>query len=694
MRLEFLKAGFQSFLEELSQISNKEYALTDSDVSIFMYANEFKNYISDEIDVDPKVLSMSINDILNMEIVNGKLVDPNEEEDTKAEDIEEKTETETEAETTTETEEIAPEDSALAMQEDTQGATEEGTATTETTTSAKGDNVQQYGENPTINMGEIPVSDMLNELFELDTIKETIDTDVDGELNEEEIQTFLNAIKGYDGNDQDISLEDIFNSLQAIADGKFSLDPEAEAKIEEEEKPEEIKEEAVESANESTGTTPSRNVGGTSGTGSVGGSSGAVQSSTPQEKTLDNMTKEELKSELSSAQSDLSEKQNKLSSILDGSDEKLQSLNENKEKLYDTYQEELEKVDKDMAEQVDTLKQDIDSKQDEIDSKDQEIADQEGVVSESENAYNNAVSTRENLEASLSALQGVDTADMDSDKKSELSSKIAELQSKISDAKEAENNAKEAWDNAEEKLDTLNEERETLQGELDELEKQMTDLEAEIVEKYPQMKEYMDAYNEADEEYKEYKESATASAKAEIQEAQDYVNEVNTAINNYDNRETAKEYCFGDFGEEVLEYAKQFIGANEADGSADKFVAAWGTTSSATPWCAAFVDYVLSNCESADDVPDWYKNIGNKWYCPNVDAAAKSADAIISADEVQQGDIVLFDWDGDGTKDHIGIVDSTENGQVITIEGNTSDQVAQRTYNLNDSRLTFCKMTA
>ena len=216
MRLEFLKAGFQSYLEELSQISNKEYALTDSDVSIFMYANEFKNYISDEIDVDPKVLSMSINDILNMEIVNGKLVDPNEEEDTKAEDIEEKTETETEAETTTETEEIAPEDSALAMQEDTQGATEEGTATTETTTSAKGDNVQQYGENPTINMGEIPVSDMLNELFELDTIKETIDTDVDGELNEEEIQTFLNAIKGYDGNDQDISLEDIFMQLLKI----------------------------------------------------------------------------------------------------------------------------------------------------------------------------------------------------------------------------------------------------------------------------------------------------------------------------------------------------------------------------------------------------------------------------------------------------------------------------------------------
>ena len=73
--------------------------------------------------------------------------------------------------------------------------------------------------------------------------------------------------------------------------------------------------------------------------------------------------------------------------------------------------------------------------------------------------------------------------------------------------------------------------------------------------------------------------------------------------------------------------------------------------------------------------------------------AAQSAGAVIGADQAEKGDIVLFDWDGDGVKDHIGIVDVSENGQLVTIEGNTSNQVAQRTYDINDPRLTFCKTT-
>lgn len=39
----------------------------------------------------------------------------------------------------------------------------------------------------------------------------------------------------------------------------------------------------------------------------------------------------------------------------------------------------------------------------------------------------------------------------------------------------------------------------------------------------------------------------------------------------------------------------------------------------------------------------------------------------------QPGDLVLFDWDGDGTADHVGIVKSVNaDGTLTTIEGNTS----------------------
>jgi cell wall-associated NlpC family hydrolase len=44
------------------------------------------------------------------------------------------------------------------------------------------------------------------------------------------------------------------------------------------------------------------------------------------------------------------------------------------------------------------------------------------------------------------------------------------------------------------------------------------------------------------------------------------------------------------------------------------------------------------------------------------------------------GDIVFFDWGGDGISDHVGIVESVDGEYIHTIEGNTSDSVARRTY--------------
>lgn len=57
------------------------------------------------------------------------------------------------------------------------------------------------------------------------------------------------------------------------------------------------------------------------------------------------------------------------------------------------------------------------------------------------------------------------------------------------------------------------------------------------------------------------------------------------------------------------------------------------------------------------------------------------------------GDIVTFDWDGGGWADHIGIVESVNNGVITTIEGNSSlyagstakTKVNRKTYNWNSS---------
>ena len=127
MDINTLKLGFANYLENISEISNKTYENLDSDISIFMYSTEFKNYISDELDVDPKILSMSINDILKMDIVNGKLVDPEEEaalqDEGSIEDAEETQEKET-------TEEITEEEPA--NPEEPEGITDPEASITDT----------------------------------------------------------------------------------------------------------------------------------------------------------------------------------------------------------------------------------------------------------------------------------------------------------------------------------------------------------------------------------------------------------------------------------------------------------------------------------------------------------------------------------------------------------------------------------
>lgn len=536
MNISSLIQGFSSYLENLNETSEKNYNTSSSNVSIFMYSSEFKSYIADELDIaDSSIFSKSINDILSMDVVNGKLVE-NKDENTDSFETSEDNETD-------ETNSIQPEEN-IPNQNETPAA--------ENTNS--GEIAQEGGEE-----GTEVLTDLLNNLFQDESVISALDTDNSGELDKEEISSFIETINGADGDANNLTLEDILAGIEQIKEKTNETET-----AEEETEPETEEINQAQNVAASTGT-PASSSGSFSG-GSTGGSSIPSSSSnnSVQEKTLDNMTREELNSELSTAESDLTEKQGALSALYDGSDSNLQALNENMENLYDTYLEELETVDEEMAEQVDTLKQDIDSKQDEIDAKDQEIADQEGVVSNAEAAYNNAVSNTQQLKSSLSSLQSTDTSNMDDSQIAELNSKIAELQSKVTEAEQAEDDAKQAWDDAEDALDTLNEQRDNLQTELDNLNNDMTELEAEIVEKYPQIQESLNAYNEAKQEHDNYKSEAITSAKSEIESAQNYVNEINTAINNLDNKEIEKEYSMNQYdaeeGERLVDVAKQMLG--------------------------------------------------------------------------------------------------------------------------------------
>ena len=678
MNINTLKLGFANYLENISEISNKTYENLDSDISIFMYSTEFKNYISDELDVDPKILSMSINDILKMDIVNGKLVDPDEEaalqDESSIEDAEETQEKET-------TEEITEEEPA--NPEEPEGITDPEASITDTEMINPDIPLTENGETQVLNAEEFSITDMLNEFFEADAFKSVIDTDESGDLNEEEITTFLSTISGLDGDEENISLEDILNAAEAINEGEFSLAAEEEIP----EEPETMEEESIsaEPASSVSGSSGTNTAGNTGSTGIAGTGGTSFNSQGVEEKTLDNMTKEELNSELSTAQSDLSDKQSALSAILDGSDPQIQQLQQNIDDAYDIYQKELEKVDEDMAAQVDELKQSIDAKEAEIDAKEQEISDQEGVVADSETAYNNAVSTRESLEASLSTLKSINTSDMEESEKASLASRISALETQIAEAKQAEEEAEQTRDEAQEKLDTLEEEKEELisgEGGLNELNEQMTELEAQIADKYPAIQEYMDAYNNAKEEYTTVKESAITSAKTGITEAQNYVNEVQSAINNYDNRETARDYCFDGLTEitrTAIELAFSQLGiyedAGDNRGTMEKYGAGAGV-----PWCAAFVSWLFGKGQdsNSNNPLDFTASVSN------LRSQAQEAGyySEVGSYTPVPGDIMIQKSKG---ASHTGIVVAVYGNTIYTIEGNSGDAVRLREYEIGGS---------
>ena len=125
----------------------------------------------------------------------------------------------------------------------------------------------------------------------------------------------------------------------------------------------------------------------------------------------------------------------------------------------------------------------------------------------------------------------------------------------------------------------------------------------------------------------------------------------------------------GSFADRIRANAKSYIGFSESDNSYLKF-----TQGREEAWCADFVSYCARqsglsnfNFSSVEGIRQW--GIENKKY----KSTPKEGDAIILKNGAS----------------HTGIVDNVDlaNNTVTVTEGNSSDQVQQVTYSLNDSRI-------
>lgn len=102
-------------------------------------------------------------------------------------------------------------------------------------------------------------------------------------------------------------------------------------------------------------------------------------------------------------------------------------------------------------------------------------------------------------------------------------------------------------------------------------------------------------------------------------------------------------------------------------------------------WCCLFVSMCcdLATGGHANQLVD---GMGENWETCNCDRTLNrgARNQEINKWDARRGDLVIFDWDGNTSSDHIGIaLGSPHDGVIDTIEGNTSNSVAEKTRDMS-----------
>jgi uncharacterized protein (TIGR02594 family) len=145
----------------------------------------------------------------------------------------------------------------------------------------------------------------------------------------------------------------------------------------------------------------------------------------------------------------------------------------------------------------------------------------------------------------------------------------------------------------------------------------------------------------------------------------------------------------GSVGARMVALAQQEVGVTENGNSNDSSrlkeyrSATTGAENSPGPWCAYFVSWLAKNAGAPVGAG------GNgTGYVPTLEAWGKQQNRWIEhgSQAPKPGDIVVFDWGGNGVADHTGIVENVDpNGTVHTIEGNSSNSVRRREYDASSN---------
>ena len=116
---------------------------------------------------------------------------------------------------------------------------------------------------------------------------------------------------------------------------------------------------------------------------------------------------------------------------------------------------------------------------------------------------------------------------------------------------------------------------------------------------------------------------------------------------------------------EILSVAKAEIGTKESPANSNKVKYAEWYGMNGQPWCMMFIQWVFASANA------WALLPVKTASCTTFLRAAKSKGRWVTSSYLP-GDVVIYDFTGDGNPDHCGIVEEIAGGGVVAIEGNTS----------------------
>ena len=103
----------------------------------------------------------------------------------------------------------------------------------------------------------------------------------------------------------------------------------------------------------------------------------------------------------------------------------------------------------------------------------------------------------------------------------------------------------------------------------------------------------------------------------------------------------------------------------------------WYGFNSRVEWCACFVSWCYGQRGLSEPRFAGCQSQGVPWFQSHGQWGARGYD------NLAPGDAIFFDWDMDGSADHVGIVIGTDGSRVYTVEGNSGDACKIRSYDVN-----------